>query len=170
MTGLAMVEVEAPKCWPLAGSERQRCFLREFENRVSARGSAVFSSSILSVYGYSLALGEEKVALEALEKLNERVAKGSYLVLLTASPAVLAKRITRRLQVEQSRARNILEKELTVHITAQKYMVEAAEKIGLPIIDTSLDPPKIVAEKVLESLGIPASPPSASTRRLAGRR
>jgi len=158
--------VEAEECWGQPpGVERQECFLRVFRSRiVRAPPGAVLDNSLLSVYGYSMAMGLPDLAREALE-LWERLEPATVL-LVPPSPRVLEARLERRLAVEEGRRGNAVEEMVGLHWRAMRYMYRVARGTHVPVV-VSTGPPEFVLLAV--SLAAEAAYPECArlARRLA---
>ena len=146
--GTAWYEVEARRCWPVAGPEaRQRCFLREFIRILRRGGAGAYSNHLLTVYAYSRALGVAEVAEEALEATRAQLEDHSDagLVVLAASPEALRARIAARLAAEGERRANVVEGAIRLHLEAQRLLLEAARRLHLAVLDTTRLSPREAA-------------------------
>ena len=151
----AYIPVEARACWrEPPGLSRQICFLRMFTLQLGfyKKRKAIADNGIASVYAYTKAMPKLPVRREIemyLRKLSEMEAKHAKVVVLTASPDELQRRIEVRLSEEPSREKSTVEKMIGIHIKAQEYLTEFAKYIGLPIIDTTKKTIEEVAKEVV---------------------
>ena len=151
--GLPVHEVEAKECWPLADvDEREECFARVFEERM-LQGPGVYSSHLLTVYGYAVALGASPWVAEAALR---RARLYTPVVILVAEPWCLRRRILERMAREGDRVTNVVETDISLHVRAQAVLVEAASEMGLPVVDTTSSSPEEAAAEILRRLALPS--------------
>lgn len=147
---IPVYEVEARECWskPI-GVERQRCFGETFMKKMN-QGPGIYTNHIIAVYGYTLAMGVKELK-EELRYATILTSKG--LVLLTLNDKdEMKRRILEREKKDTERKRNIVEKMIDLHYNAQKYMIDLAVEIGVPILDTSGKTVKDVVKEVISLL------------------
>jgi len=116
--GVPVHVVEAQVCLAIPpGPRRQECFATAFMQGMH-KGPGVYSNHLLSVYGYSMALGLYDHAAEVEDLIRLHAAR---VVLLAAPPHALRK----------SEAGLGPE----AHAAAQTYMVELARRLGYPVVE-----------------------------------
>ena len=151
--GIPFHEVEARKCWRYTDIViRQRCFLSEFKKKMS-KGDGIYSNHLLSVYGYSIALG---LPVDLADSIVREEREYRPVILFVVSREELRRRILGRMTIDDERRTNWVESMIDVHMFAQDVMLKYARINGIPIIDTSNKSVDTVAKEVLsviEKLG-----------------
>jgi len=142
---IPVYEVEARECWSKpVGIERQRCFGEQFMKKMN-RGPGIYTNHVIAVYGYTLAMGLTELENEL--RFASMMKKDRLILLTINDKEEMKKRIEERERKDKQRKENAVEKMIELHYTAQKYMVELAMEIGVPVIDTSR---KKIADVVIE--------------------
>ena len=149
-TKLPVYEVEARKCWNMGGKYRQRCFATKFINLMN-QGNGIYTNHIISVYGYTMAMGLEEFAEEV--KIVSMVNRRGLVILAISDPEELIRRIGTRIKTDEERKNNNTEENVELHVKAQNYIVELANIIKVPVVYTDNKTPEEVAIEVMRSVG-----------------
>ena len=147
---LPLHEVEARDCWSMSGQYRQRCFAIKFI-RLMNFGHGVYTNHVISVYGYTVAMGVEELIEEV--KIVSMVNRRGLVVLAVNDPRELKNRIEKRLRNDRERGDNRTENNIDLHIKAQQYIIELANTIKIPVLYTDNKTPDDVAEEIIKTIG-----------------
>jgi len=153
--GARYVEVLTDECRRLSDPvKRQICFFDVVGRGViDAKGfpfDLVLDNAMLSVYGYTMAIARDTMVGRSaawIEWAKWEAENFRVVLLIVKSRKVLAERIAKR-----QRKTDPYENKLRIHMSAQRYMVTLARRLGIPIVDTTEKTPEGVAEEVLKRL------------------
>lgn len=144
--GVPFHEVEARECWKYRNIViRQKCFLEEFRSKMD-KDNGIYSNHLLSVYGYSIALG---LPGDVADSILVEEKKYRPVVLFVVSREELRRRILDRMTIDAERRMNWVESMIDVHMFAQEAMLKYAKINDIPIIDTSNKPVEAVVDELL---------------------
>jgi adenylate kinase family enzyme len=145
---LPVYEVEARECWEKpAGVERQKCFAMHFFERMR-KGPGVYTNHLIAVYGYTRAMGVEGELVDEL-RIGTEMFRDKLVVLAIRDKDEMLRRILERYSKDRDRSRNVVEKEIDLHYTAQKFIIDFAVELGVPVIYMDGKSVEEVAKKVI---------------------